>query len=141
MQVLNWSLLVKQQTVFLGQYLNEIQWQNLVSEKLSFDLSRQTSHFLACWSGIALLWSSVFYSFFFLLRNLILHVLHKVGNSLSLYPASVSISVLFFPVHIWCSFIYPRVFPPDKIFCFTRYNFIIFLSGRWELKIRPVFSI
>lgn len=112
-----------------------------VSEKLNFDLSRQTSHFfLVCWSGIASLWS-FFYSFFFLLRNLILHVLHKVGNSLSLYPASVSISVLFFPVRILCSFIYPRVFPPDKTFCFTRYNFIIFLSGRWDLKIRPAFSI
>lgn len=112
-----------------------------VSEKLNFDLSRQTSHFfLVCWSGIASLWS-FFYSFFFLLRNLILHVLHKVGNSLSLYPASVSISVLFFPARILCSFIYPRVFPPDKTFCFTRYNFIIFLSGRWDLKIRPAFSI
>lgn len=112
-----------------------------VSEELNFDLSRQTSHFFFSvlkWHCFIVIF---FFSFFFLLRNLILHVLHKVGNSLSLYPASVSISVLFFPVRILCSFIYPRVFPPDKTFCFTRYNFIIFLSGRWDLKIRPAFSI
>lgn len=63
----------------------------------------------------------VYFFFFFPSRKVLLYYMFyiKVGNSLSLYPASVSqcCSSLYF---ILCSFFYPRVFPPDKIIWFIK---------------------